>query len=176
MRPHTRLYLTCAGIAALALGALAPFVLAQARGFDPRLLLRTNLTGDDQKEVIVGMADFAQRATTGRHTHPGDEYGVVLQGTLEIRAEGRAPIRVKAGEAFHNIKGVIHETQNVGDGTARVASTFVLDRGKPLSQIAGRCGEAGIGIEEVNQGKVGDGSDAGEPRARCASSGTPVRR
>ncbi len=135
MRPHTCRYLTYAVIVVLALSALAPFVFAQARGFSPRLLLRTNLTGDDKKEVIVGIADFARRATTGRHTHPGDEYGVVLEGALEIRADGRAPIRVRAGEAFHNIRGVIHETQNVGDGIARVASTFVLDRGKPLSQM-----------------------------------------
>lgn len=135
MRPHKFRHLTYAGIAVLVLGVLAPFVIAQARGFSPRLLLRTNLTGDDKREVIVGMADFAPRATTGRHAHPGDEYGVVLEGTLEIRADGRAPIRVTEGEAFHNVKGVIHETQNVGDGTARVASTFVLDQGKPLSQM-----------------------------------------
>jgi len=126
----------CAGMVVLVASLLASFVFAQAQGFSAKPLLRTNLTGDDEKEVIIGTADFARRGTTGRHTHPGDEYGVVLQGTVEIFADGQAPLRVNAGEAFHNVKGIIHETKNVGDDTARLASTFVLDKGKPLSQMA----------------------------------------
>ena len=75
----------------------------------------------------------APGATTGRHTHPGDEYTLVLEGTLELRLEGREPRRVNAGDAYHNPKGVIHETRNVGDGPARASATFVIDKGKPIS-------------------------------------------
>ena len=136
MHLHALRCFLCAAIAFLVVSSLAPFVYAQAQGFNPKLLLRTTLSGDDAKEVVIGTAEYAPRATTGRHTHPGDEYGVVLQGTLEIRADGQSPVRVNTGEAFHNVKGIIHETRNVGEDTARVAVTFVLDKGKPLSQPA----------------------------------------
>jgi quercetin dioxygenase-like cupin family protein len=91
------------------------------------------LTGDDTKEVVIVIAEFAPGATTGRHTHPGDEYTLVLEGTLELRLEGREPRRVSAGDAYHNPKGVIHETRNVGEGPARASATFVIDKGKPIS-------------------------------------------
>ena len=59
-----------------------------------------------------------------------------LQGTLALRIEGKEPRRLSAGEAYHNPKGVLHETRNVGEGIARVASTFVCEKGKPLARPA----------------------------------------
>jgi quercetin dioxygenase-like cupin family protein len=79
----------------------ATAVYAQAQGFAGKPLLRTTFSGDDTKEAVIGMAEFAPGATTGRHTHPGDEYSIVLQGALEFRLEGREPRRASAGEAFH---------------------------------------------------------------------------
>lgn len=107
--------------------------LADPQGFSPRVLLREALPGDEAREVVVGTAEFAPGATTGRHTHPGDEYGVVVEGTLEFRVDGAMPRRAGAGDAFHNPKGVVHETRNVGSTIARVASTFVIERGRPLT-------------------------------------------
>lgn len=120
----------------IALGLLSSSVHAQAHGFVAKSLLRTTLSGDDTKETVIATAEFAPGGTTGRHTHPGDEYATVLQGTLELRLDGREPRRVSTGEAYHNPRDVVHETRNVGDGPARVASTFVIEKGKSLSQPA----------------------------------------
>jgi quercetin dioxygenase-like cupin family protein len=111
-------------------------VLAEPQGFKGTPVLHAPLSGDDAREAVVGTAEFARGGTTGRHTHPGDEYGVVLEGTLELRVEGREPRRVSAGEAFHNPKGVVHETRNVGSGSARVVSTFVVEKGRRLTEPA----------------------------------------
>ncbi len=121
------------GIAACALIAmLAPSAHAQSVGMTVKPLLRTMLSGDDTKEVVIASAELAPGGTTGRHTHPGDEYATVLQGTLELLADGREPRRVSAGDAYHNARGSVHETRNVGDGPARLVGTFVIDKGKPL--------------------------------------------
>jgi len=113
---------------------IAPSAHTQPQGLVAKPLLRTTLSGDDAKEAVIATVEFAPGGTTGRHTHPGDEYAVVLEGTLELRIEGQEPRRVSAGEAYHNAQGVIHETRNVGEGPARVASTFVVEKGKPISQ------------------------------------------
>ena len=105
---------------------------AQSQGLTIRPLLKTSLSGDDTKETFIATAEFAPGGTTGRHTHPGDEYATVIEGTLELHVHGRAPRRVSAGEAYHNARGVIHETRNTGPGVARVVSTFVIEKGRPL--------------------------------------------
>ena len=109
---------------------------AQPQGFTGTPLLHADVSGDDTREAIIATAEFAPGGTTGRHTHPGDEYGTVVEGTLEFLVEGRAARRATAGEAFHNPKGVVHETRNVGPGIARVASTCIIEKGKALVQPA----------------------------------------
>lgn len=136
MKPHG---IACVAIAALMLVITfitAPDAWAQAQGLTAKTLLQTTLTGDDTKEVVILTAEFGPGGTTGRHTHPGDEYTIVLQGTLELHLDGRETRRVSAGEAYHSPKGVIHETKNVGDGPARVSITFVIDKGRPITQPA----------------------------------------
>lgn len=112
----------------------APTVCAQASGMSAKPLLRTTLSDDDAKESIILTVEFAPGGTTGRHLHHGDEYAVVLQGTLELIAAGRETRRVSAGEAFHNPRGLIHEARNIGDTTARLNIVFVVDKGKPIIQ------------------------------------------
>lgn len=109
---------------------------ADTPGISAKQLLRASVSGDDSKETIVLAIEFAPGSTTGRHTHSGDEYATVLQGILELRADGQEPRRVVTGEAYHNARGVIHETRNVGDAPARTVATFVVDKGKPLTQPA----------------------------------------
>jgi quercetin dioxygenase-like cupin family protein len=99
-------------------------------------LLRTAVSGDDSKEAVIVSGELPPGATTGRHTHPGDEYTVVIQGTLELHADGREPRRVTAGQAYHNPRGLVHEARNVGDGPARLSITFIIDKGQPVIQPA----------------------------------------
>ena len=117
---------------AITIGAFPVF--AQPQGFKPNPLMRAALSGDDTKEAVIATAEFAPGGTTGRHTHPADEYVIVLEGTLELLVDGREPRRVSAGEAYHTAKGVIHETRNVGPGVARVSTTFITEKGQPLTQ------------------------------------------
>ena len=110
--------------------------IAQPPAFVVTPLSRTDLSGDPGREVVLVRGEFVPGASTGRHTHPGDEYAYVIEGTLEVRADGLEPKRVTAGESYHNPRGVVHETRNIGDGTARVASTFIVDKGRPIVEPA----------------------------------------
>lgn len=109
---------------------------SQMNGISAKPLMRTALSGDEGKETLIVAIEFMPGATTGRHVHPGDEYAVVVEGSLELRADGQSSRRVSAGQAYHNPRGVVHETVNVGDGPARTLATFVLDKGKPATSPA----------------------------------------
>jgi quercetin dioxygenase-like cupin family protein len=120
----------------IAIGGGPGVVYPQATGFSVTPLLRTALSGDGSREVLVATGQFEPDGTTGRHTHPGDEYATVIVGTLEVWTSGRPPHRYTAGEAYHNARGVVHETRNVGNTRAQVVSTLIVDAGRPLIEPA----------------------------------------
>ena len=126
--------LVVAGMFAIAGGPRV--ALPQATGFSVTPLLRTALSGDAAREVLVASGQFEPDGTTGRHWHHGDEYATVIEGTLEVVAAGQPPRRYTAGEAYHNARGVVHETRNVGNTRARVISTLIVDAGRPLIEPA----------------------------------------
>jgi quercetin dioxygenase-like cupin family protein len=131
-KPRVR---TCIA-AALLFAASNAGLQAQPPGLTTKLLLKTTYSQDLSKDALIVSAELAPMATTGRHTHAGDEYGTVLEGELEVRVEGKEPRRIKAGEAYHNAKGVVHEARNPTQSTTRLLSTFIVEKGQPIIQPA----------------------------------------
>ena len=106
----------------------------QVPGVKVKTILKTTPSGDDTKETVISSAEFAPGVTLPRHTHPGDDYTVVLQGTLELIVEGREPRQVSAGEAFHVPGGLVHYTRVLGDTPVRIIAIWVIEKGKPAMQ------------------------------------------
>ena len=121
--------LTLVGLAA-ALGASALY--AQAPG-----IKRTELQDRDLsipgKHVVQARVEFEPGAGVGRHTHPGEEISVVLEGQLLLEVDGQPARTIKAGEAFLVPAGVIHAGKNNGSGKGVVLATYVVDKGKPVA-------------------------------------------
>jgi quercetin dioxygenase-like cupin family protein len=98
-------------------------------------LLKGPVTGDPNKETIMISVDWPPNVSTGRHTHPGDEYGTVLEGTVTSQDEGGEWKTYSAGQSYHKPTGVVHETKS-GDQPARTLNVFVVEKGKPMVQPA----------------------------------------
>jgi mannose-6-phosphate isomerase-like protein (cupin superfamily) len=60
----------------------------------------------------------------------------VLEGTLLVEQDGKAPVTLKAGGAFLVPAGTIHNATNTGAGPAKVLSTYIVEKGKPLATPA----------------------------------------
>jgi quercetin dioxygenase-like cupin family protein len=124
---------TIAIVALTASLLLAPFANAQPTGITTQPLLKAPVSDVAGKQATIALATFAPGATTGRHVHEGDEYATVLEGELELNIDGQAPRHVSAGMAYHNPKGVVHETRNAGSAPARLSIVLVIDQGRPLA-------------------------------------------
>jgi len=98
-------------------------------------LLRDSVTGDPNKEAVMIRVEWPPNVSTGRHTHPGDEYGTVLEGSVISQDEGGEWKTYSAGQSYHKVTGVIHETKT-GDQRAKTINIFVVEKGKPLVQPA----------------------------------------
>jgi len=86
------------------------------------------------KEAIQLRVDFAAGASFPRHKHPGEEIIYVLTGTLEYEVDGK-PVTLKAGDVLFVPYGTIHAARNVGAAPAAELATYVVDKGKPLTEI-----------------------------------------
>jgi quercetin dioxygenase-like cupin family protein len=121
------------GAGAAALMAFVAF--AQAPGFTRTLLQDKDLTAHD-RHAVVARAEFVPGGAAGRHTHPGEELGYIVEGELELLIDGQPPKRLKAGDVFFVPAGMIHDGKNVGSGKAVVLATYVVEKGKPVASPA----------------------------------------
>lgn len=112
---------------------VSPAVNAQitAKGFATKPMLVAPISGVEGKEIVLLDVAMDPGASSPRHTHPGDCYGAILEGTVELVVEGQDPRRFTAGQAWHNPRGPIHYFRNVGTSPARLQNTLVVDQGKP---------------------------------------------
>jgi quercetin dioxygenase-like cupin family protein len=103
-------------------------------------LTRTDLQREDLsipgRELIQNRVDIAPDTPAIRHWHPGEEIIYVLEGSLEYEIDGRRPLTVNAGEALTVPAEAIHAVRNVGGGNAAELATYVVEKGRPLLNLA----------------------------------------
>lgn len=106
-----------------------------APGFATKPILASAITGVEGKELVILNVTLEPGASSPRHTHPGDCYGAIIDGELELLVEGQEARRFAAGQAWHNPRGPVHSFRNVGSTPARLLNTLVVDKGKPRTDM-----------------------------------------
>jgi len=134
-----------AGIASCALCAVTGFIAtdASAQGTTPattpgvtrKILSQTDGPTPGYVTIIVE-AEIEAGVTVARHTHPGIESAYVVEGGLDLPIEGQ-PIRtLKPGDGFVVPPNTSHAGGKNGDQKTKIASTYVVEKGKPLASPA----------------------------------------
>jgi quercetin dioxygenase-like cupin family protein len=85
-------------------------------------------------ETLQARVDFAPGASFPAHRHPGEEIIYVLEGTIEYLVEGK-PIVLRAGDVLFVPYGTVHAARNLGTGPAAELATYVIEKGKPLTEL-----------------------------------------
>jgi len=108
--------------------------LAQQPAFKRTVLqtIELSITG---REAVTAKAELPAGVSSGRHTHPGEEIGYVLEGSVSIELDGQTKT-LKAGEAFAIPAGKVHAATNTGTAQATIVSTYIVEKGKPLATPA----------------------------------------
>jgi quercetin dioxygenase-like cupin family protein len=88
------------------------------------------------REAVQVRGEFNPGAGVPRHTHPGEEVSYVLEGTVVLEVDGKPPVTLKAGDIFFVPAGQIHAAKNTGTTGAKVLSTYIVEKGKPLATPA----------------------------------------
>jgi quercetin dioxygenase-like cupin family protein len=111
----------------------APALHAQQTGPKRTILTKQDLSNCPAHEGVVAEVEFTPGAREPKHTHPGDIFGYVHEGTLTLSVEGRPVATVKPGEVFFVPAGKVHWAENADETPVKVLVTFVVEKGKPLA-------------------------------------------
>ncbi|HYD46087.1 MAG TPA: cupin domain-containing protein [Phenylobacterium sp.] len=114
---------------------MAAAALAVAPQASRTVLTRVDVAGTD-REVVFGRADLPKGAQIARHTHPGEEVGVLWNGELTLKIDGAPDRRLKAGDTYVIPRGAPHAAVGESDETATLVASWVIDKGQALASPA----------------------------------------
>ena len=124
-------------LAAALIGGGAVVLAAQPR---PAGSTRTDLQRHDLsiegREVLQARVDFAPGASFPAHKHPGEEIIYVIEGTLQYEVEGQGPVTLNEGDVLFVPSATMHSARNVGTEPGAELATYVLEKGRPLTEFA----------------------------------------
>jgi quercetin dioxygenase-like cupin family protein len=70
---------------------------------------------------------------SGWHTHPGEEVGYILAGTVHMMIQGQETLVLPAGDGFLIPPRIPHNALDVGPDTGLMLSTYIVEVGQPLA-------------------------------------------
>jgi quercetin dioxygenase-like cupin family protein len=102
-----------------------------------RTVLQTHaLTTAPGHEGIIVAAELAVGGSAPRHTHPGEEFVYVLEGTGTFEMAGQPKLAIKPGDAFVIPPHTPHVAANTGTVPVKLLSTYIIPKGQPLATPA----------------------------------------
>jgi quercetin dioxygenase-like cupin family protein len=116
----------------LGLVAMVAGLSAQQTGFKRTVLQQAKLSVPG-REAVTAIAEFQPGGTVGRHTHPGEEIGYILEGTIVLEQEGKPAETLGPGKTFFIPAGTVHNATNKTSSVARVLANYVVESGKPVA-------------------------------------------
>ncbi len=138
--PSRRIFGACAICSAVGLVASRaeaqpqPRIPAESPDLKVTMLRRADLPGGAH-EVVHLLVEAKPNAVAPRHTHPGVESTVVLEGGGEQVIDGQAPISVSAGGTWQVPTGVPHGGR-YGPQGCKFIVTLSVEKGKPMTSPA----------------------------------------
>ncbi|WP_448639692.1 cupin domain-containing protein [Geodermatophilus sp. URMC 63] len=87
------------------------------------------------REIVQVLTEIPVGVESGWHTHPGEEVGYILAGTVEMRIRDSNTLILHAGDGFLIPPRVPHNARDLGPGTGRMLSTYIVEVGQPLATL-----------------------------------------
>lgn len=85
------------------------------------------------REIVVVRTEIPVGVASGWHTHPGEEIGYILAGTVSMEIEGRPTLTLEAADGFLIPPRTAHNATDLGPGTGQMLSTYLVETGQPIS-------------------------------------------
>lgn len=98
-----------------------------------RTELQRSASSISGREIVQVLTEIPSGVESGWHMHPGEEVGYILAGTVEMAIQGRATLRLEAGDPFLMPPHTPHNAADVGSETGQMLSTYIVEVNQPLA-------------------------------------------
>jgi len=115
------------------IGVITERVLIAQGGPKRTFILKTDMEGLPGKEANMAYAELEPGARSGKHYHPGWEFGYILAGHAVMEKEGKPAVELKPGVPFYNYRSDVHEIRNLSQtDTLKLLTIYITDKGSPI--------------------------------------------
>ncbi|MFF1634126.1 cupin domain-containing protein [Leifsonia sp. NPDC058248] len=87
------------------------------------------------RDIVQVLTEIPVGVESGWHTHPGEEVGYILAGTVEMKIAGQPSLTLHAGDPFLMPPGTPHNALDLGPDTGRMLSTYIVDPDQALASF-----------------------------------------
>ena len=108
-----------------------PAITQGTQGIKRTILQRHDVPGTNL-ETIVAVVEVAANFKAGRHSHPGNVTGYVMEGEFYMTLVGLPVKALKAGDSLLVPNSTVHD-EGTKDKPARLIAVYVVEKGKPLA-------------------------------------------
>jgi quercetin dioxygenase-like cupin family protein len=113
----------------------ASTVCAETAGVRYTQFTKQDVSGAPGREITFQALDLAPGASTDLQTHPGDEIGAVIEGTVMIGHGDENFEEISAGKAFTASPNTPLRIKNASDKPARLVTVQILEKGQPPTVV-----------------------------------------
>jgi quercetin dioxygenase-like cupin family protein len=85
------------------------------------------------REIVQVLTEIPVGVDSGWHTHPGEEVGYILGGTVQMMIKDRATLLLNTGDGFLIPPGTPHNALDLGPETGMMLSTYIVEMDRPLA-------------------------------------------
>jgi quercetin dioxygenase-like cupin family protein len=87
------------------------------------------------RDIVQVLTVIPAGVESGWHTHPGEEVGYILAGTVQMMIHGKPTLTLHAGDPFLVPPRTPHNARDLGPETGQMLSTYIVDAGEPLATL-----------------------------------------
>ncbi|GAA1971355.1 cupin domain-containing protein [Terrabacter lapilli] len=87
------------------------------------------------RDIVQVLTEIPEGVESGWHFHPGEEVGYILAGTVQMQIRGRDTLVLNAGDGFLIPPRTPHNALDLGPGTGRMLSTYIVESGEPVATL-----------------------------------------
>jgi quercetin dioxygenase-like cupin family protein len=85
------------------------------------------------REIVQVLTEIPAGVASRWYMHPGEEVGYILARMVEMMIQGQPTLTLQAGDPFLIPPRTPHNALDIGPGTGKMLSTYIVEVGQPLA-------------------------------------------
>ncbi len=85
------------------------------------------------RDIVQVRTEIPAGVESGWHTHPGEEVGYIVAGTVRMEIRDQATLTLRPGDGFVIPPRTPHNATDLGPDTGVMLSTYIVEVGQPLA-------------------------------------------